>query len=230
MKRYIIYVVSILVLSACRSDIPADNGIGTLCISNLLPASIDVVQTKSTSNTDFALEIWKDDQMIKSYAANDDTKFKKIILDEGTYLLKVFSENINETWNDVQLGNPKYYKEEEVTIVNEHTTYVTIKVPVVNLGVCYLLSDEVKSLLSNYAFTAIVSGRSVTIGENETAWFDMPVSGTADLSVSFTAQNSDSEWFTQANVYSDLSAGHLYQVTYSWQTRSLTIQTKEIME
>lgn len=233
MKSIQIYIkiIFLFLLASCQQEdhLPSsETGKGYLSLSSLeIAASILTPISTRAVNPELAIEILKPDgTSVVKFEAGAAEASGKIELQAGEYKLKAYSPNYGSTWQNDELGAPIYYKEQNFTILEEKINYLSVQVPMVNIGVKFLLPEGFNNWFTSYAFSAQIGNRKVTLQEGETAYLDLPGDSNTQLQYSLSATNSDNELMQQdSNFEGTLTPGTVYEVTYSIATQSLLSTT-----
>ena len=231
--KQILYILTLLVflLASCQQEdnFPSNSGKGYLSLSSLEveASTITSISTRAV-NPELAIEIVNaDGTSVVKFDAGATEASDKIELEAGEYKLKTYSSNYGATWQDEDKGAPIYYKEQNFTIIEEKVNYLSVQVPMISVGVQILLPEGFSNWFINYSFSAQIGNRKVTLQEGETAYFDLPENSDTKLQYSLSATNSDIELMQQDNIFEEaLTAGTVYEVTYSIATQSLLLHRK----
>ncbi len=189
--------------------------------------NLNLLPTRTASDEDpLTVEIRQGEEVVKSYAS--DALPEKIELEPGFYTLCVYNDSHGKPW--VALGTPDYfYTSENAFEIKEGETNMleTIRVPMVNFGVRLQLPDEFNTWFPNYTFTVQVGEQSVTLKDQETAYFDY----TDGVGITYTLQteNTDGDQNNLKGSYGEeegetVKKGTVYVVTYNFVTRSFVIE------
>ena len=229
MKHTILYILSLCQLASCQQteEPQATAGTGYLSIASIEVSGTDIVPVKSRAvDSDLAIEIEKaDGTAVASYDAGAAEASAKIELDAGDYVLKAHTANYGQTWDTTAKGEAIYYAEQPFTIVAEKVKYLTLSVPMTNVGVHLTLPDGFNQWLKSYSLVATIGDRSVTLQDGETAYYPLPDStDPIELTYTLSATNTDDESMTQSGSYSGVTAGTVYEITYSLASRSLVLR------
>lgn len=220
MKRTLFYIITILlVLTGCSSYDELAPGTLELTLSVEQPVSATV----STRTVPAALqvEIWTSDRSSRLHQFAPGQSARQLTLDAGQYLLIAFTPNYQSSYANDNLGEAKYYAEQTFSILPNVVNRISCSVPMTNTAVCLTLPEGFDTWFKSSTFSVKqqATSRSVTLKEGETAYFDC-VEGSADLLYTLTTINTDDELNTDSGTLT-ASAGTLYQITYSWATKSL---------
>lgn len=230
-KLYIT-IISLILLASCQKEdyilsLESDKGYLSISSIEVEKESITQISTR-TVNPELAIEIVKSDGTpVVKYDAGAAEASAKIELEAGEYKLKAYSPNYGTTWQNDEKGESVYYKEQSFTIVAEKVNYLSVQVPMINIGVQFILPKGFSNWFNDYTFFAQIGNRTVTLREGETAYFELPENNNTKLQYSLSATNSDNEHMQQDSKYEGiLTAGTIYEVTYSISTRSLLFYRK----
>lgn len=231
--KQILYILTSLffLLASCQQEdnFPSKNGKGYLSLSSLEVEAntITPISTRAV-NPELAIEIVKSDGTpVVKYDAGAAEASAKIELEAGEYKLKAYSPNYGTTWQNDEKGEPVYYKEQSFTIVAEKVNYLSVQVPMINIGIQFILPEGFSNWFTDYTFSAQIGNRTVTLREGETAYFELPENNNTKLQYSLSATNSDNELMQQDSSYEGtLTAGTIYEVAYTISTRSLLFYRK----
>lgn len=232
--KHILYILTplLFLLASCQQEdnLPSsETGKGYLSLSSIeIEAStITPISTRAV-NPELAIEIIKPDgTSVVTFEAGAAEASGKIELEAGEYKLKAYSPNHGSIWQNDEKGAPVYYKEQNFTIIEEKVNYLSVQVPMINVGVQFLLPEGFNNWFINYTFSAQIGNRKVTLQEGETAYFDLPENSNTKLQYSLSATNSDNEFMQQDhNFEGTLISGTVYEVTYSIATQSLLLNRK----
>lgn len=209
-----LFLLPLLAFASCQTDGNDDfgSGRGTLSLS-LSRAGMPEVVSRAV-DADLTLEIRKPNgSLFKSYAAGSVPS--AISLEAGVvYTLRAFTPN-QSTWQTANNGRGEgcFWGETTVSVGEDETVYCVYAVPMTNYAVGLSLPPAFSQLFSAYTFTLSSGGRSVTLQDGEAAYF-LP---TAGFTYQLRATNTDGVTNTQSEEsYSDVTAGKLYQVKYSY--------------
>lgn len=226
MKQILFTFIILFLFASCQQEVnllsSASKGYLSLSSLELETSTITPISTRIV-NPELAIEILKSDgTSVVKYDAGAAEASGKIELEVGEYKLKAYSPNYGTTWKNDEKGEPVYYKEQSFTIVAEKVNYLSVQVPMINIGVQFLLPEGFSNWFISYTFSAQIGNRTVTLQEGETAYFELPENSNTKLQYSLSATNSDDEFMQQdSNYEGTLTAGTVYEVTYSISTRSL---------
>lgn len=210
--KYLLYIISFLFLVSCQQeDFPTiGEGIGYLSLEDIQiqAAEVEMVQTRAVDN-DLYVEIWQDGSLYDNHKYTPRTVPAKIELPAGTYTLKVYNM---ETYAD---GKPWYYGEQEFTIAEGGVNYLSYEVPLKNFGVKLQLPEGFEELFHEIEF--LVGGQNLTDG---VPYYFPPE--TTSISYTLKATNGDEDEQTD-NGTASVTAGKLYTITYSFETKALVL-------
>lgn len=232
--KQILYIVTplLFLLSSCQQEdnllLSEGNGYLSLSSIEIEAESITPISTRAV-NSDLAIEILKaDGTSVVKFDAGAAAASDKIELEAGEYKLKAYSPNYGTIWQNDEKGAPIYYKEQNFAIVAEKINYLSVQVPMINLGIKLILPDNFGELFTSCSFTAQLGDRSVMLQEGETAYFNLPAPTNASLQYTLSATNSDGESQEQTHDFEgELAPGTIYEITYSLATRSLLLRVHD---
>lgn len=225
MKRIWLYTIclGLVGLFACQQeDLPSVGETGFLSLENM---TVEVANTESIStraeDNDLYVEISSQDvtpEVTLKY--NPDSIPSKIELGAGRYALKIY--------NDTTLldKTPVYYKDTIFEIEAGKVNYLSVEVPMINIGVQLVLPEGFSGdsgWFENYTFTVRVGEKTVELKNEEIAYF--PHSNDVTLSYQLIATNTDGEHFESEEITYDkvLSPGTIYVITYDYATKALRL-------
>lgn len=220
MKNLLYILICILCLTACQNSEQAPEvKTGTLAL-DLYPGPRPTVKTRAGVDDVLAIRITRKDgnnfadgrQHIDYPAGNVP---KLLVLEEGTFLIHVYSEN-QDTWRTENegKGNACYLGDTEVTVAYDSTSYCNYEVPMTNYAVTLTLPELFHDLFSAYTFTVTSGNRTVSLREGEKAFFSPYDAG---FTYRFSATNIDGdEHRASAILYTDVQRGKLYNLRYSF--------------
>ena len=143
------------------------------------------------------------------------------------YRLVAYSSNYHTgmNWADEEKGEPLFYGEFPFVVESGKTTLVNANVPMINFGVRLALPENFAELFPTSTFT-VTSGRNVTLADGEIAYF--PYSERITFTYTLDVTNTDGEPQTDEGIYGaeegkTISAGTVYTVIYTMETRSLSV-------
>ena len=219
MKRTILYALSLIfILVSCRQEDSVTDeagGVGYLVLQYIHNAS---AQFSSASCRAASVD---EDLTVRISGSNFDTTYEagsfpeKVTLDEGDYTLTIYNDAYEQDEDAA-----KYYLEDTLTIVQGEISYKSYEVPIVNLGVNVSLPSQFGTYiyLSSFTVVSTVDGAevdsSVITSDEDTAWVDYADGAT--LTCTLVATNRDNEEFTDAVTLTDVTAGTVYTISYSW--------------
>ncbi len=225
MKRIWLYTIclGLVGLFACQQeDLPSVGETGFLSLENMTVgvANTESISTRAEDN-DLYVEISSQDvtpEVTLKY--NPDSIPSKIELGAGRYALKIY--------NDTTLldKTPVYYKDTIFEIEAGKVNYLSVEVPMINIGVQLVLPEGFSGdsgWFENYTFTVRVGEKTVELKNEEIAYF--PHSNDVTLSYQLIATNTDGEHFESEEITYDkvLSPGTIYVITYDYATKALRL-------
>jgi hypothetical protein len=225
----LLYLLIFFLFTACqREEESQPSGTGYLSLSSLEVSNVDVVPVKTRAvNAELAIEIEKaDGTPVVSYEAGAPETSAKIELEAGEYMLKAYTSNYGQVWDDSAQGEPVFYKEQRFTIAAEKVNYLTVICPMVNIGVRLVLPEGFSEWFNDYSFSARIGERNVNLRNGETAYYALPDEGqeAVELSYSLSATNADNESLNKEGSYTGITAGVVYEITYSFASQSFVLR------
>lgn len=221
MKRIWLYTIclGLVGLFACQQeDLPSVGETGFLSLENMTVgvANTESISTRAVDN-DLYVEISSQDvtpEVTLKY--NPDSIPSKIELGAGRYALKIY--------NDTTLLDkiPVYYKDTIFEIEAGKVNYLSVEVPMINIGVRLALPEGFSDWFKTYSFNVSDDGnRSVSIANGETAYFTID----QDISYTLSVTNNDDEQMTDSKVVTkdQIAAGTIYVITYDYATKALRL-------
>lgn len=220
MKRIWLYTIclGLVGLFACQQeDLPSVGETGFLSLENM---TVEVANTESIStraeDNDLYVEISSQDvtpEVTLKY--NPDSIPSKIELGAGRYALKIY--------NDTTLLDeiPVFYKDTIFDIEAGKVNYLSVEVPMINIGVRLALPEGFSNWFKTYSFNVSDGNRSVSIANRETAYFsiDQEISYTLSVTNIDNEQKTDSKAITKDQI----AAGTIYVITYDYATKALRL-------
>lgn len=222
MKRIWLYTIclGLVGLFACQQeDLPSVGDTGFLSLENM---TVEVANTESIStragDNDLYVEISSQDmtpEVTLKYNPGDSIP-DKIELGTGRYALKIY--------NDTTLLDeiPVFYKDTIFDIEAGKVNYLSVEVPMINIGVQLVLPEGFSDWFKTYSFNVSDDGnRSVSIANGETAYFTID----QDISYTLSVTNNDDEQMTDSKVVTkdQIAAGTIYVITYDYATKALRL-------
>ncbi len=222
MKRIWLYTIclGLVGLFACQQeDLPSVGDTGFLSLENM---TVEVANTESIStragDNDLYVEISNQDmtpEVTLKYNPGDSIP-DKIELGTGRYALKIY--------NDTTLLDeiPVFYKDTIFDIEAGKVNYLSVEVPMINIGVRLALPEGFSDWFKTYSFNVSDDGnRSVSIANGETAYFTID----QDISYTLSVTNNDDEQMTDSKAITkdQIAAGTIYVITYDYATKALRL-------
>lgn len=221
MKRIWLYTIclGLVGLFACQQeDLPSMGETGFLSLENM---TVEVANTESIStravDNDLYVEISSQDvtpEVTLKYNPGDNIP-SKIELGAGRYALKIY--------NDTTLLDeiPVFYKDTIFDIEAGKVNYLSVEVPMINIGVRLALPEGFSNWFKTYSFNVSDGNRSVSIANRETAYFsiDQEISYTLSVTNTDNEQKTDSKAITKDQI----AAGTIYVITYDYATKALRL-------
>ena len=220
MKRIWLYTIclGLVGLFACQQeDLPSVGETGFLSLENMTVemANTESISTRAEEN-ELYVEISSQDvtpEVTLKY--NPDSIPSKIELGAGRYALKIY--------NDTTLLDkiPVYYKDTIFEIEAGKVNYLSVEVPMTNIGVRLALPEGFSNWFKTFSFTISDGNRSVSIANGETAYFSID----QDISYTLSATNTDNEQKTDSKTIKkdQIAAGTIYVITYDYATKALRL-------
>ena len=226
MKRIWLYTIclGLVGLFACQQeDLPSVGDTGFLSLENM---TVEVANTESIStrvvDDDLYVEIWDEagtSQVGETYEPGNIPA--KIELDPGNYILKAYNAAFNE--QSIDKGAAIYYIDNKsFTIEAGKVNYLSVEVPMINIGVRLALPEGFSDWFKTYSFNVSDDGnRSVSIANGETAYFTID----QDISYTLSVTNNDDEQMTDSKAITkdQIAAGTIYVITYDYATKALRL-------
>lgn len=231
MKRIWLYTIclGLVGLFACQQeDLPSVGETGFLSLENMTVevANTESISTRAVDDDDLYVEISSQDvtpEVTLKYNPGDIIP-DKIELGTGRYALKIYNDTtlLDET--------PVFYKDTIFDIEAGKVNYLSVKVPMINIGVRLALPEGFSGdsgWFEGYTFTVKVGKageeKTVELKNEEIAYF--PHSNDVTLSYQLIATNTDEEHFESEKITYDkvLSPGTIYVITYDYATKALRL-------
>lgn len=229
MKRIWLYTIclGLVGLFACQQeDLPSVGDTGFLSLENM---TVEVANTESIStravDNDLYVEIWDEagtSQVGEKYEPGKVPA--KIELDPGNYILKAYNAAFNEqsSWAEDDKGAAVYSVDQKsFTIEAGKVNYLSVEIPMTNIGVRLALPEGFSNWFKTYSFTISDGNRSVSIANGETAYFTIE----QDISYTLSVTNNDDERKTDSKAITkdQIAAGTIYVITYDYATKALRL-------
>lgn len=226
MKRIWLYTIclGLVGLFACQQeDLPSVGDTGFLSLENM---TVEVANTESIStravDNDLYVEISSQDvtpEVTLKYNPGDKIP-SKIELEPGNYTLKAYNAAFNE--QSIDKGAAIYYIDNKsFTIEAGKVNYLSVEVPMTNIGVRLALPEGFSNWFKTFSFTIRDGNRSVSIANGETAYFSID----QEISYTLSATNTDNEQKTDSKTIKkdQIAAGTIYVITYDYATKALRL-------
>ena len=219
MKHLIYTLITLFLLASCQQeDLPTvGEGIGYLSLEDIQiqAAEVETVQTRAVDN-DLYVEIWQNGNLYGEHEYAPGKVPAKIELPVGTYTLKTYNTEAYVA------GEPWYYGEQEFSIAEGGVNYLSYEVPLKNFGVKLQLPEGFEELFDDITFTV---GEDVGLEDGDVYYFAPDMES---ISYTLKAKNEDEEPLEKAGYNSEwenttLTTGKLYIITYSFETKTLTL-------
>lgn len=230
MRHVLLYMLIFFLFTSCQreEELQATVGRGYLSLASLAVSNVGIVSVNTRAvNAELAVEIEKEDRTsVVSYEAGTAEASAKIELEAGKYVLKAHTSNYGQTWDESAKGEPVFYKEQPFTIVAEKVNYLTVSVPMINIGVRLVLPEGFSEWFNGYSFSARIGERCVILRNGETAYYALSGEGKepVELSYSLSATNVDGESLNKEGSYTGILSGVVYEITYSFASRSFILR------
>lgn len=231
MKRIWLYTIclGLVGLFACQQeDLPSVGETGFLSLENM---TVEVANTESIStravDDDLYVEIWDEAGTSRVGETYEPGKVPtKIELEPGNYTLKAYNAAFNEQslWTENVKGAAVYYIDNKsFTIEAGKVNYLSVEVPMINIGVRLALPEGFSNWFKTYTFNVSDGdgNRSVSIANGETAYFTID----QDISYTLSVTNNDDEQKTDSKAITkdQIAAGTIYVITYDYATKALRL-------
>ena len=237
MKRIWLYTIclGLVGLFACQQeDLPSVGETGFLSLENM---TVEVANTESIStravDNDLYVEIWDEagtSQVRETYEPGNIPA--KIELEPGNYTLKAYNAAfLDHSWTENVKGDAIYYIDNKsFTIEAGKVNYLSVEVPMTNIGVHLALPEGFINWFNPYSFNVSVGNRSVSITNGETVYFPAgeityTLSATNNDEEEFQLEGSSSKWVNEENEQIIITPGTIYVITYNYATQSLQLLT-----
>lgn len=219
-RNLYIWSTILLLLSGCSSL--DEQQYGTLELAVRLEQPISIAVSTRTVDADLQVEVWHADgaTLVRQFAPGQSPN--RMTLESGSYLLKAFTPNYQTTYSNSELGEAKYYKEQLFQIDANVVNRINCTVPMMNTAICFTVPEGFNTWFTDYSFSVKEQSttRNVDLEVGETAYFDCTACS-ANLIYTLTTVNTDNEPHSDSGTLT-ATAGTLYHITYSWQTKALT--------
>lgn len=223
-QLYCILTILLLLAGCSNSD---EQRYGTLELAVGLEQPISAAVSTRAVDTDLQVEVWNADgsTLLKQYAPG--LSPNRMMLESGSYLLKAFTPNYQTTYSNSELGKAKFYKEQLFQIEANVVNRINCSVPMLNTAICFTLPDGFNTWFTDYSFSVKQesTSRNVALSVGQTAYFDCTEGGNS-LIYTLTTINTDDEPHSDSGTLTT-TAGTLYRITYSWQTKTLVWSAEE---
>lgn len=212
MKQILYILLALSTLSACQQHELAEH---EECILELdiVRAHMPVVATRAI-DTDLAIIILDDKgEEYLRYPAGEVPN--KIVLRPGLFAIRAYTDN-QTTWHTANNGKGEgcYYASQLVQMEDDHTTRLTLSVPMTNYAVGVEFPDLFDELFTSYQLTLKSGSREVIIRDGENAYFSVADGGfTYALSVTNADGSSYEHSPTQVT---DVENGKCYLLKYNY--------------
>lgn len=220
MRRILYIFLGVFTLTACQQAILPERTKGE-CVLELDIACADVpVVVSRAVDTDFALRILDGSGREYLYYPAGEVP-RRIVLEPGLFALYAYTDN-QETWHTANDGKGEgcYYGGLLVSIEEDHTTRVTMSVPMTNYAVGMKLPEGFDDMFESYQCVLKSGNREVTISEEELAYFSV-----SDGGFTYALNTVNAEGVNNAHdpvgVYS-VECGKKYLISYDYGFKAVT--------
>ena len=222
--KYVIYILlTLFLLASCQKEeyVGTPRGMGTLVLETLSvqTENVNTVFTRAVE-PDLYVEIW---QLLTGQRYEPGKVPGKLDLPAGVYLLKTYNQAYQDMsgWLDTEKGNMAFSAEKDFEIESNEINYLSVEVPMVNIGVSLKLPEGFSDRFKDYHFTVQVGNRSVEISNGETAYFPL-----SEVTYILSATNNDGENKTKSKTIKSPVAGTIYEISYGYAAKGLIISAK----
>lgn len=217
-------------LFACQQEeLPSNNYVGYLSLENISiqSANVETITTRAV-DSDLYVEI-SDNESTTIY--NPGNTPSKIELTAGNYTLKAYNAAYKEqtSWGNDNKGEGAFYIDNKsFTIEEGKVNYLSVEVPMTNIGVRLALPEGFSDWFNTYSFNVSAGNRSVSIANGETVYFPVgeityTLSATNNDKEEFQLEGSSSKWVNEENENIIITPGTIYVITYNYATQSLQL-------
>lgn len=228
MKQIWIYTcaISLISLFACQQEeLPSNNNVGYLSLENISiqSANVETITTRVV-DADLYVEIWDSEGKKQIGETHNPGTVSKIELEAGNYTLKAYNAAYNEqfSWGNDNKGTATYYIDNQsFTIEEGKVNYLSVKVPMTNIGIRLTLPERFSDWFTTYTFTAEIDKRNVSIANGETAYF--PADQTIRYTLSATNKDGEQKTETKTLAKEKITPGTIYVISYNYATQSLQL-------
>ena len=225
--KYVIYILlTLFLLASCQKEeyVGTPRGMGTLVLETLSvqTENVNTVFTRAVE-PDLYVEIWQNGQLLTGQRYEPGKVPGKLDLPAGVYLLKTYNQAYQDMsgWLDTEKGNMEKKKKKDFEIESNEINYLSVEVPMVNIGVSLKLPEGFSDRFKDYHFTVQVGNRSVEISNGETAYFPL-----SEVTYILSATNNDGENKTKSKTIKSPVAGTIYEISYGYAAKGLIISAK----
>ena len=225
--KYVIYILlTLFLLARCQKEDygGTPRGMGPRVLETLsVPAEkVKTVFTRAVE-PDLYVEIWQNGQLLTGQRYEPGKVPGKLDLPAGVYLLKTYNQAYQDMsgWLDTEKGNMAFSAEKDFEIESNEINYLSVEVPMVNIGVSLKLPEGFSDRFKDYHFTVQVGNRSVEISNGETAYFPL-----SEVTYILSATNNDGENKTKSKTIKSPVAGTIYEISYGYAAKGLIISAK----
>ena len=202
----------LLFMAACQQETleGIGGGEGTLLLDGLRKqTTADSLSTKAVDD-DLYVEIWQGEQTLHRFEPTETPN--QLALEAGNYRLKSYNAAALSTEVSGK-GEAIFQLEKNFNITDGEINRLDATVPMINVGI--RLAKELPAQFTGYQLTVQQGTRSVTLSQNEVAYF----TAGEQLLYTLSATNADGELHTQAATMPIPVAGTIYEINYSFATK-----------
>ena len=139
---------------------------------------------------------------------------REIALDAGNYTVSVYN------YETYQEGKPLYSTETSVTITAGEINYISIQVPLQNVGIRLVLPDNFEDYFT-YTFSVTQGEQTQSLEDGETYYFESAEFDSIFYAMNVT--NKDNEMRPADMGSIDVENGNIYVITYDYATETLSL-------
>lgn len=216
MKRIFFIILAAVFLASCSQEDTVSSGKGTLILRLSRENVPQVASSTRAVSPSLSLQILRPDGSVyQEYPAGSVPD--KVTLEAGVvYTIKAFTSN-QQTWQTANDGRGEacYYGETTASAGVDQVTVCSYQVPMTNYAVSFSLPEYFDMLFTSYSFALHTEERDVTLTQADVkAYFSVDDQG---FTYQLQATNNDGKTSRHGTVdYSEVSAGKLYNVKYSY--------------
>ena len=202
----------LLFMAACQQETleGIEGGEGTLLLEGLRKQpTADSLSTKAVED-DLYVEIWQGEQTLHRFEPTETPN--QLALEAGNYRLKSYNAAALSTEVSGK-GEAIFQLEKDFSITAGEINRLDAIVPMTNVGI--RLAKELPAQFTGYQLTVQQSERSVTLSQNEVAYF----TAGEQLLYTLSARNEDGENCFKSGLLQSPVAGTIYEINYSFATK-----------